>query len=57
MAIVKNWLKKFQCGRMLVSVEPTATLEDNVTKVHDLILALRRLNVSETADTVRKRPG
>jgi len=49
MATVKNWFNEFQSGRTSVFDEPcpgapkTATTEDNVTKIHDLVLADRRL--------------
>ena len=58
MATVKNWFNKFQRGRMSFSDEPrpgalkTATTEDNVTKIHDLVLADRRLNMREIAERV-----
>ena len=57
-ATVKNWFNEFQCGRMLVFDEPhpgapkMATTGDNVTKIHDLVLADRRLMVGEIAETV-----
>ena len=43
MATVKNWFNEFQRGRTSVFDEPrpgapkTATTEDNVTKIHDLV--------------------
>ena len=43
MATVKNWINEFQRGRTSVFDEPrqgppkTATTEDNVTKIHDLV--------------------
>ena len=43
MATVKNWFNEFQRGRTSVCDEPrpgapkTATTEDNVTKIHDLV--------------------
>ena len=58
MATVKNWFNEFQRGRTSVFDEPrpgaskTATTKDNVTKIHDLVLADRRLKVREIADTV-----
>ena len=58
-ATVKNWLNEFQRGRTSVFDEPrpgapkTATTEDNVNKIHDLVLADRRLKVREIAETVR----
>jgi len=48
MATVKNWFNEFQRGRTSVFDEPrpgtpkTATTEDKVTKIHDLVLADRR---------------
>jgi len=57
-ATVKNWFNEFQGGRTSVFDEPlpgapkTATKEDNVTKIHDLVLADRRLKIRETAETV-----
>ncbi|XP_039309549.1 protein GVQW3-like [Solenopsis invicta] len=58
MATVKDWFNEFQRGRTSVFEEPRpgapkmATTEDNVTKVHDLILADRRLKVREIAEIV-----
>ena len=58
MATVKNWLDEFQRGRTSFFDEPrsgapkTATTEDNVTKIHDLVLADSRLEVREIAETV-----
>lgn len=58
MATVKNWFNEFQRGRTSVFDEPRsgapkmATTEDNVTKIHDLVLADRRLKVREIAETV-----
>jgi len=58
MATVKNWFNEFQRGRRSVFDEPrsgapkTATTEDNVTKIHDLVLADRRLRIREIAETV-----
>lgn len=58
MATVKNWFNEFQRGRTSVFDDPrpgapkTATTDDNVTKVHDLVLADRRLKVREIAETV-----
>ncbi|GFR27136.1 mariner transposase [Trichonephila clavata] len=55
---VKNWFNEFQRGRTLVSNEPRpgapkiATTENNVTKIHDLVLADHRLKVSEIAEIV-----
>ena len=57
MATVKNWFNEFQHGRMLVFDEPrpgapeTATTENKVTKIHDLVLADCRLKVREIAET------
>jgi len=58
MATVKNWFNEFQRGRTSDFNEPrpgapkTATTEDNVTKIHDLVLADRRLKMCEIAETV-----
>jgi len=58
MATVKNWFNEFQRGRTSVFDElrpgapKTATTEDNVTKIHDLVLAYRRLKIREIAETV-----
>jgi len=58
MATVKNWFNEFQRGRTSVFDElrpgapKTATTEDNMTKIHDLVLADRRLKVREIAETV-----
>jgi len=58
MATVKNWFNEFQRGRTSVFDEPrpgapkTDTTEDNVTKIHDLVLADRRLKIREIAETV-----
>jgi len=58
MATVKNWFNEFQRGRTSVFDEPrpgapkTATTEANVTKIHDLVLADRRLKIREIAKTV-----
>lgn len=55
MSSVKYWFKEFQLGRTSIFDEPhpgapkTATTEDNVTKILDLILAYRRLKVREIA--------
>ena len=38
--------------RFLMSAPKTATTEDNVKKIHDLVLADRRLKVREIAETV-----
>jgi len=58
MATVKNWFNEYQRGRTSVFDEPrpgapkTATTEDKVTKIHDLVLADRRLKVRELAETI-----
>jgi len=58
MATVKNWFNEFQRGRTSVFDEPrpgapkTATAEDNVTKINDLVLADRRLKIREIDETV-----
>lgn len=56
MATVKNWFNEFQRGRTSVFDEPrpgapkTATTDENVKKVLDLVLADRRLKVRELAE-------
>jgi len=66
MPTVKNWFNEFQRGRTSVFIKSrpgapkTATTEDNVTKIHDLVLADRRLKILEVAETVgmsKKRVG
>jgi len=58
MATVQNCFNEFQRCRTSVFDEPrpgapkTATTEDNVTKIHDLVLADRRLKIREIAETV-----
>jgi len=58
MATVKNWFNEFQRGRMSFFDEPrpgaqkTTTTEYNVTKIHDLVLADRRLKIRKRAETV-----
>ncbi|XP_070854673.1 protein GVQW3-like [Drosophila suzukii] len=58
MATVKNWFNEIQRGRTSVFDEPrpgapkTATTEDNVTKINDLVLADRRLKIRKIAETV-----
>ncbi|XP_070855320.1 protein GVQW3-like [Drosophila suzukii] len=58
MTTVKNWFNEFQRGRSSVFDEPrpgapkTVTTEDNVTKIHDLVLADRRLKIREIPKTV-----
>jgi len=58
MATVKNWFNEIQRGRPSVFEEPrpgapkTATTEDNVTKIHDLVLANRQMKKREIAETV-----
>jgi hypothetical protein len=58
MTIIKNWFNEFQHGRTSVFDEPhpgapkIATMEDNMTKVHYLVLANRQLKVHEIAETV-----
>jgi len=58
MATVQNWFNEFQRGRTSVFDEPrpsapkTATTEDNVTKIHDPVLADRRLKIPKIAETV-----
>ncbi len=63
MVTVKNWFNKFQRGRTSVFDEPppgapkTATTEDNVKKIHDLVLADHRLKLREIAETVGMSKG
>ncbi|GBP40121.1 Putative uncharacterized protein FLJ37770 [Eumeta japonica] len=60
MTTVKNWFNEFLGGRTSVFDEPrsgapkTTTTKDNVIKIHDLVLADRRLElkVHEIAETV-----
>lgn len=58
MATVKNWFNEFVRGRTSVFDEPrsgapkTAATDENVKKIHDLVLADRRLKVREIAKTV-----
>jgi hypothetical protein len=58
MATIKNWFNEFQHGHTSVFDEPRpsapkmATMEDNMTKIHDHVLADRRLKVLEIAETV-----
>lgn len=53
--MVRYWIAKFRCGHMSTSDDPrsgrpkTATTEDIVDKVHDIILADRRLKLREIA--------
>ena len=57
-ATVKNLFNAFQRGRTSVFKEPrpgapkTATTVDSVIKIHDLVLADRRLKISERAETI-----
>lgn len=57
-ATVNNWFNEFQRGRTSVFDDPrpgapkTATTEDNATKIHDIVLADRRLKLREIAATV-----
>jgi len=48
MATIKNWFNEFQRGRTSVF----DSTEDNVTKVHDLVLADCRLKIREIVETV-----
>ena len=58
MATIKNWFNEFQRGRTSVFDETragapkTVTTENNVTKIHALILTDCRLKVREIAATV-----
>ncbi|XP_045500072.1 histone-lysine N-methyltransferase SETMAR-like [Colias croceus] len=57
-ATVKNWFNEFASGRTSVFDEPrpgapkTAATEENIKKIHDLVLTDRRLKVRELAETV-----
>ena len=57
-ATVKNWFNEFRRGRTSVFDEPrpgapkTAATDENVSKIHDLVLADRRIKVRELADAV-----
>ena len=61
MTTVKNWFNDFQRGRMSDFEEPCpgapkmATMLDNMTKIHDLMLTESRLKVREIAETVCTR--
>ena len=54
----QNWFNKLQHNHTLVFDDPCpgapkmATIEDNVTEIHDLLLADRRLKVFEIAEIV-----
>lgn len=56
-ATVKNWVAEFKRGRTSVQDEArsgrpkSATTPEMVSKVHDMVLADRRLKLSEIADT------
>ena len=58
MATVKNWFNEFQRSRMSVFDKPClgapkmTSMEDNVTKIHNLILTDHRLKVREIAETL-----
>ncbi|XP_042317754.1 uncharacterized protein LOC121927857 [Sceloporus undulatus] len=58
MVTIKNWFNEFVHGRTSVFDEPcpgaskTATTEENVKQIHDLVLADHRLKVCEIAETV-----
>jgi len=58
MATVKNWFNELKRGRTSGFDDPrpgapkTATTEDNMTKIHGLVLADRRLKIREIAETV-----
>ncbi|XP_070138801.1 protein GVQW3-like, partial [Drosophila bipectinata] len=58
MATVKNWFNEFQHGRISVFDESrpgapkTARMEENIKKIHALVLGDRRFKVREVADTV-----
>ena len=58
MATIKNWFNEFQRGRTSVFDEPlpgtpkTATTEDKMKQIHDLVLADRLMKVREIAETV-----
>ena len=57
-ATVKNWFNDFQRDRTLVFDDPrpgvpkTVTTDDNVNKIHGLVLTDRRLKVREISETV-----
>ncbi|XP_033226303.1 uncharacterized protein LOC117178883 [Belonocnema kinseyi] len=57
-ATVKNWFNEFVRGHTSVFDEPrpgapkTANTEENVNKIHDLVLADRRLKVRKIAEVV-----
>ena len=58
MATVKNWFKEFKRGGTSVFDEPrpgapkSAITKGNVKKIHDLVLADRRLKMREIAEIV-----
>ena len=58
MATVKNWFKEFQRGRTSIFDKPhpgvpkSAITDDNVKKIHDLVLVNHRLKVREIAETI-----
>lgn len=58
METIRNWFNEFQRGRTSIFDEPrpgvlkTDTTEDNLTKIHDLTLADRRLKVRAIADVL-----
>ena len=58
MVTIKNWFNEFQWGRMSVFDEPCpgapkmATMKDNMTKIHNLVLTDRQLKVYEIAETM-----
>jgi [histone H3]-lysine36 N-dimethyltransferase SETMAR len=55
--IVKRWCREFKCGRESCEdahgggAPTTATTQENVNKVHDLIMKDRRLTVRDLAET------
>jgi len=59
-SVIRFWFLegKSRSGRMSVFDEPspgapkTATTDDSVTKIHDLVLADRRLKIREIGETV-----
>jgi len=60
-ATIKNWFNEFQRGRTSVFAQPrpgarkTATMEDNLTNIQDLVLTDRRLKVCKIAGISKDR--
>lgn len=63
MASIKTWYMEFQLAHTSICDEPrpgtrkTAAMEDNVKKVHDIILADRKLNLREIFETMGVSKG